>query len=42
VRKNHFYSALDSFSRSQLNGLIDLAEVGLKEAFAAQQVVLAL
>jgi ribonuclease PH len=31
-----------SFSRSQLNGLIDLAEVGLKEVFAAQRAVLGL
>jgi len=30
-----------SFSRSQLNGLIDLAETGLKEIFAAQKAVLA-
>jgi ribonuclease PH len=29
-----------SFSRAQLNGLIDLAEVGLKEIFAAQRAVL--
>jgi len=29
-----------SFSRAQLNRLIDLAEVGLKEIFAAQQAVL--
>jgi len=29
-----------SFSRSQLNGLIDLAEAGMKEIFAAQQAVL--
>ena len=29
-----------SFSRSQLNSLIDLAEVGLKEIFAAQRAVL--
>ena len=29
-----------SFSRAQLNSLIDLAEVGLKEIFAAQQAVL--
>ena len=28
-----------SFSRTQLNGLIDLAEIGLKEIFAAQMVV---
>jgi len=31
-----------SFSRAQLNGLIDLAEVGLKEIFAAQKAVLGL
>jgi ribonuclease PH len=30
-----------SFSRAELNGLIDLAEVGLKEIFAAQKAVLA-
>ncbi len=29
-----------SFSRAQLNGLIDLAEAGLKEIFAAQRTVL--
>ena len=29
-----------SFSRAQLNGLIDLAEAGLKEIFAAQRAVL--
>lgn len=29
-----------SYSRAELNGLIDLAEVGLKEIFAAQRVVL--
>jgi len=29
-----------SFSRSQLNGLIDLAETGMKEIFAAQSAVL--
>src|SRR6266700_3185669 len=29
-----------SYSRSQLNGLIDLAEVGLKEVFAAQRAIL--
>jgi ribonuclease PH len=31
-----------SFSRAQLNALIDLAEVGLKEIFAAQRKVLGL
>ena len=31
-----------SFSRSELNGLIDLAELGLKDIFAAQKAVLAL
>jgi ribonuclease PH len=31
-----------SFSRSQLNGLIDLAEAGMKEIFAAQSAVLGL
>jgi ribonuclease PH len=31
-----------SFSRSELNVLIDLAEVGLKEVFAAQRAVLGL
>jgi ribonuclease PH len=31
-----------SFSRSQLNGLLDLAETGLKEIFAAQRAVLGL
>jgi ribonuclease PH len=30
-----------SFSRRQLNGLIDLAETGLKEIFAVQKAVLA-
>jgi ribonuclease PH len=30
----------NSFSREQLNSLIDLAEVGLKDIFAAQQAVL--
>jgi len=30
-----------SYSRAQLNGLIDLAEVGLKEIFAAQRALLA-
>ncbi len=30
-----------SFSRAQLNGLIDLAETGMKEIFAAQRMVLA-
>jgi ribonuclease PH len=30
-----------SFSRTQLNGLIDMAEAGLKEIFAAQREVLA-
>jgi ribonuclease PH len=30
----------DSFSRAQLNALIDLAEAGLKEIFAAQRAVL--
>ena len=30
-----------SYTRSQLNGLLDLAEVGLKEIFAAQRAVLA-
>jgi ribonuclease PH len=30
-----------SFSRAQLNSLVDLAEVGLKEIFAAQRAVLA-
>ena len=30
-----------SYSRAQLNGLIDLAELGLKEIFAAQRAVLA-
>jgi ribonuclease PH len=29
-----------SFSRSQLNSLLDLAEVGLKEIFVAQRAVL--
>ncbi len=29
-----------SFSRTQLNELVDLAEVGLKEIFAAQRAVL--
>ena len=29
-----------SFSRAQLNSLIDLAEAGLKEIFAAQKAVL--
>jgi ribonuclease PH len=29
-----------SFSRGQLNGLIDLAEAGIKEIFAAQRTVL--
>jgi len=29
-----------SFSRDQLNGLVDLAEAGLKEIFAAQRAVL--
>jgi ribonuclease PH len=29
-----------SFSRAQLNGLLDLAESGLKEIFAAQRAVL--
>ena len=29
-----------SFSRAQLNSLVDLAEVGLKEIFAAQRTVL--
>ena len=29
-----------SFSRAQLNSLVDLAEVGLKEIFAAQRAVL--
>jgi ribonuclease PH len=29
-----------SFSRGQLSGLIDLAEAGLKEIFAAQRTVL--
>ena len=29
-----------SFSRKDLNGLIDLAEAGLKEIFAAQRAVL--
>ena len=29
-----------SFSRTQLNELIDLAEAGLKEIFAAQRAVL--
>jgi ribonuclease PH len=29
-----------SFSRAQLNGLIDLAEAGLKEIFAVQRAVL--
>jgi ribonuclease PH len=29
-----------SFSRSQLNEMIDLAEAGLKEIFAAQRAVL--
>jgi ribonuclease PH len=32
----------DSFSRAQLNGLVDLAEAGLKEIFAAQRAVLGL
>jgi ribonuclease PH len=31
-----------SFTRAQLNGLIDLAETGLKEIFAAQRKVLGL
>jgi ribonuclease PH len=31
-----------SYSRSQLNELLDLAEVGLKEVFAAQRAVLGL
>jgi ribonuclease PH len=31
-----------SFSRAQLNELVDLAEVGLKEIFAAQRAVLGL
>jgi ribonuclease PH len=31
-----------SYSRSQLNELLDLAEVGLKEIFAAQRAVLGL
>jgi len=31
-----------SYSRSQLNGLIDLAEAGLKEIFAAQRAILGL
>jgi ribonuclease PH len=30
-----------SYSRDQLNGLLDLAEGGLKEIFAAQRAVLA-
>jgi ribonuclease PH len=30
-----------SFSRAQLNGLIDLAEAGMKEIFAAQRAILA-
>jgi ribonuclease PH len=30
-----------SFSRSGLNALLDLAEAGLKEIFAAQRAVLA-
>jgi len=29
-----------SFSRGQLNELVDLAEVGIKEIFAAQRAVL--
>jgi len=29
-----------SYSRTQLNGLLDLAESGLKEIFAAQRTVL--
>ena len=29
-----------SFSRAQLNSLVDLAEVGLKEIFAAQRAIL--
>ena len=32
----------DSYSRAQLNGLLDLAEKGLKEIFAAQRAVLGL
>jgi ribonuclease PH len=31
-----------SFSRRQLNELVDLAELGLKEIFAAQRAVLGL
>ena len=31
-----------SFSRSELNGLLDLAEAGIKEIFAAQRAVLGL
>jgi len=31
-----------SFSRKQLNALIDLAETGLKEIFSAQRAVLGL
>jgi len=29
-----------SYDRAQLNGLLDLAEVGLKEIFAAQRAAL--
>jgi ribonuclease PH len=29
-----------SFSRSELNGLVDLAEAGIKEIFAVQRAVL--
>jgi ribonuclease PH len=31
-----------AYSRAQLNGLIDLAEAGLRETFAAQKAVLEL